>query len=206
MTAVYDRSRLPHVEPRVDSRRDGAGETNRSIHRASGRPGGSSRSIATRVARSASDRLFVQKGSFGRRAPHPAFKRADGGIVPRRLAEMPIELQPHFLRGRDGSVRRWAASAGAGRRVYRRRDQPRSEGNRRQGEKTCTTSGVFPSLPPLRAFRVPLLIVASGGASAPARRPIRPRIRRAYVHHWPGNVREPRTSCCGGDHDGSDDS
>ena len=74
-----------------------------SIHRASGRPGQfvavNCGSLSRELA--ASELFGHEKGSFtGAVRRHPGFfKRADGGtLFLDELAEMPLELQPHFLR------------------------------------------------------------------------------------------------------------
>jgi DNA-binding NtrC family response regulator len=180
-----------------------------SIHRASGRPaqfvavncGSLSRELA------ASELFGHEKGSFtGAVRRHPGFfKRADGGtLFLDELAEMPIELQPHFLRVLEtGSV----LPVGSEREVpvdarivaATNRDPKKAIADKALREDLYYRLSVFPiTLPPLRARiqDVPLLVdhflSQAQTAGAEGRKFSAEDSARLRAYHWPGNVRELR--------------
>jgi DNA-binding NtrC family response regulator len=181
-----------------------------SIHRASGRPGQfvavNCGSLSRELA--ASELFGHEKGSFtGAVRRHPGFfKRADGGtLFLDELAEMPIELQPHFLRVLEtGSV----LPVGSEREVpvdartvaATNRDPKKAISDKALREDLYYRLSVFPiTLPPLRARiqDVPLLVdyflsQAQTGATAETRRFSAEDAARLRAYHWPGNVRELR--------------
>jgi two-component system response regulator HydG len=178
-----------------------------AIHRASGRTGQFVAVNCGSLSRElAGSELFGhEKGSFtGAVRRHPGFfKRADEGtLFLDELAEMPIELQPHFLRVLEtgavlpvGSEREVQVDA----RIIAatNREPKKAIAERSLREDVYYRLSVFPlSLPPLRerAADVPLLVeyflTQSKPATAP-RRDFSPQsMKRLQSYHWPGNVRE----------------
>jgi DNA-binding NtrC family response regulator len=181
-----------------------------SIHRASGRPGQfvavNCGSLSRELA--ASELFGHEKGSFtGAVRRHPGFfKRADGGsLFLDELAEMPVELQPHFLRVLEtGSV----LPVGSEREVpidarivaATNRDPKKAIADKALREDLYYRLSVFPiTLPPLRARiqDVPLLVDHFLGQAQTATGPETRRFTaedsaRLRAYHWPGNVRELR--------------
>jgi DNA-binding NtrC family response regulator len=181
-----------------------------SIHRASGRPGQfvavNCGSLSRELA--ASELFGHEKGSFtGAVRRHPGFfKRADGGtLFLDELAEMPIELQPHFLRVLEtGSV----LPVGSEREVpvdartvaATNRDPKKAIADKALREDLYYRLSVFPiTLPPLRARvqDVPLLVdhflgQAQTASGVETRRFAPEDAARLRAYHWPGNVRELR--------------
>jgi two-component system, NtrC family, response regulator HydG len=181
-----------------------------SIHRASGRPGQfvavNCGSLSRELA--ASELFGHEKGSFtGAVRRHPGFfKRADGGtLFLDELAEMPVELQPHFLRVLEtGSV----LPVGSEREVpidartvaATNRDPKKAIADKALREDLYYRLSVFPiTLPPLRARiqDVPLLVDHFLGQAQTASGPETRRFSaedgaRLRAYHWPGNVRELR--------------
>src|SRR5918993_1215708 len=148
-----------------------------------------------------------EKGSFtGAVRRHPGFfKRADGAtLFLDELAEMPIELQPHFLRVLEtGSV----LPVGSEREVpvdarivaATNRDPKKAIADKALREDLYYRLSVFPiTLPPLRARiqDVPLLVdhflSQAQTAGAEGRRFSAEDAARLRAYHWPGNVRELR--------------
>ena len=177
------------------------------IHRASGRTGQFVAVNCGSLSRElAGSELFGhEKGSFtGAVRRHPGFfKRADEGtLFLDELAEMPIELQPHFLRVLEtGSV----LPVGSEREVQvdariiaaTNREPKKAIAERSLREDVYYRLSVFPlSLPPLRerVADVPLLVEYFLGQSRPANAPERTfsgqSMKRLQSYHWPGNVRE----------------
>ena len=177
-----------------------------AIHRASGRAG---RFVALNCgslsAELASSQLFGhEKGSFtGAVRRHVgAFERANGGtLLLDELAEMPIGLQPLFLRVLEtgkaqpvGSEQDVAVNA----RIL--------AATNRDPEKAVTDNllrrdlyfrlSVFPiAMPPLRArpSDIPLLVehfLAEVRRDGDERHFSEPSIQRLQAYQWPGNVRE----------------
>jgi DNA-binding NtrC family response regulator len=178
-----------------------------AIHRASGRSGQFVAVNCGSLSRElAGSELFGhEKGSFtGAVRRHPGFfKRADEGtLFLDELAEMPIDLQPHFLRVLEtGAV----LPVGSEREVQidarivaaTNREPKKAIAERSLREDVYYRLSVFPlSLPPLRerAADVPLLvqyfISVSKPASAPDRGFSQQSMKRLQSYHWPGNVRE----------------
>jgi DNA-binding NtrC family response regulator len=180
-----------------------------SIHRASARPGQfvavNCGSLSRELA--ASELFGHEKGSFtGAVRRHPGFfKRADGGtLFLDELAEMPLELQPHFLRVLEtGSV----LPVGSEREVpvdartvaATNRDPKKAIADKALREDLYYRLSVFPiTLPPLRARiqDVPLLVEhflnQAQTAGAQGRRFSAEDSARLRAYHWPGNVRELR--------------
>jgi DNA-binding NtrC family response regulator len=180
-----------------------------SIHRASGRPGQfvavNCGSLSRELA--ASELFGHEKGSFtGAVRRHPGFfKRADGGtLFLDELAEMPVELQPHFLRVLEtGSV----LPVGSEREVpidartvaATNRDPKKAIADKALREDLYYRLSVFPiTLPPLRSRipDVPLLVEhflsQAQTAGAEGRRFSAEDSARLRAYHWPGNVRELR--------------
>ena len=180
-----------------------------SIHRASGRPGQfvavNCGSLSRELA--ASELFGHEKGSFtGAVRRHPGFfKRADGGtLFLDELAEMPLELQPHFLRVLEtGSV----LPVGSEREVpvdarivaATNRDPKKAIADKALREDLYYRLSVFPiTLPPLRARiqDVPLLVdhflSQAQTAGAQGRGFSAEDSARLRGYHWPGNVRELR--------------
>jgi DNA-binding NtrC family response regulator len=180
-----------------------------SIHRASERPGQfvavNCGSLSRELA--ASELFGHEKGSFtGAVRRHPGFfKRADGGtLFLDELAEMPIELQPHFLRVLEtGSV----LPVGSEREIpvdarivaATNRDPKKAIADKALREDLYYRLSVFPiTLPPLRARAqdVPLLVdhfLNTAQSAGPAGRKFSAEdIGRLRAYQWPGNVRELR--------------
>ena len=181
-----------------------------SIHRASERPGQfvavNCGSLSRELA--ASELFGHEKGSFtGAVRRHPGFfKRADGGtLFLDELAEMPVELQPHFLRVLEtGSV----LPVGSEREVpvdartvaATNRDPKKAIADKALREDLYYRLSVFPiTLPPLRARiqDVPLLVdhflgQAKTAAGTETRKFSAEDAARLRAYHWPGNVRELR--------------
>jgi two-component system response regulator HydG len=147
-----------------------------------------------------------EKGSFtGAVRRHPGFfKRADGGtLFLDELAEMPFDLQPHFLRVLEtgavlpvGSEREIEVDA---RIVAATNREPRKAiADKALREDLYYRLSVFPiTLPPLRERRgdVPLLVehFLRNQAGRVGQRRFRDEdIERLSAYHWPGNVRELR--------------
>jgi two-component system, NtrC family, response regulator HydG len=181
-----------------------------SIHRASARPGQfvavNCGSLSRELA--ASELFGHEKGSFtGAVRRHPGFfKRADGGtLFLDELAEMPAELQPHFLRVLEtGSV----LPVGSEREVpvdsrtvaATNRDPKKAIADKALREDLYYRLSVFPiTLPPLRSRvqDVPLLVDHFLGQAQTASGPETRRFSaedsaRLRSYQWPGNVRELR--------------
>jgi DNA-binding NtrC family response regulator len=180
-----------------------------SIHRASVRPGQfvavNCGSLSRELA--ASELFGHEKGSFtGAVRRHPGFfKRADGGtLFLDELAEMPIELQPHFLRVLEtGSV----LPVGSEREVpvdarivaATNRDPKKAISDKALREDLYYRLSVFPiTLPPLRSRiqDVPLLVdhfLSQAQTTGPEGRKFSAEdAARLRAYHWPGNVRELR--------------
>jgi two-component system, NtrC family, response regulator HydG len=178
-----------------------------AIHRASGRTGQFVAVNCGSLSRElAGSELFGhEKGSFtGAVRRHPGFfKRADEGtLFLDELAEMPIELQPHFLRVLEtgavlpiGSEREVQVDA----RIIAatNREPKKAIAERSLREDVYYRLSVFPlSLPPLRerAADVPLLVEYFLSQSRPATARDRSfssqSMKRLQSYHWPGNVRE----------------
>jgi DNA-binding NtrC family response regulator len=181
-----------------------------SIHRASERPGQfvavNCGSLSRELA--ASELFGHEKGSFtGAVRRHPGFfKRADGGtLFLDELAEMPVELQPHFLRVLEtGSV----LPVGSEREVpidartvaATNRDPKKAIADKALREDLYYRLSVFPiTLPPLRARiqDVPLLVdhflsQAKTTEGVETRKFSAEDAARLRAYHWPGNVRELR--------------
>jgi DNA-binding NtrC family response regulator len=180
-----------------------------SIHRASNRPGQfvavNCGSLSRELA--ASELFGHEKGSFtGAVRRHPGFfKRADGGtLFLDELAEMPLELQPHFLRVLEtGSV----LPVGSEREVpvdvrtvaATNREPKKAIADKALREDVYYRLSVFPiALPPLRARieDVPLLVAyflsQAETAGAAGRHFSADDMARLRAYHWPGNVRELR--------------
>jgi DNA-binding NtrC family response regulator len=177
-----------------------------SIHRASGRTGQfvalNCGSLSGELA--ASELFGHEKGSFtGAVRQHVgAFKRADGGtLFLDELAEMPIGLQPHFLRVLEtakvqpvGSEQDVSVNA----RVVAatNRDPEKAIADKLLRRDLYFRLSVFPILiPPLRArlADIPLLVRHFLGElrSDDADRAFSEQsMQRLQAYHWPGNVRE----------------
>jgi DNA-binding NtrC family response regulator len=179
-----------------------------AIHRASGRTG---RFVALNCGSlsgelAASELFGHEKGSFtGAMRRHiGAFKRADGGtLFLDELVEMPINLQPHFLRvvetgtvqpvgsekDEDTSTRIVAAT---------NRDPEKAIADNLLRQDLYFRLNVFPiSLPPLRTRRtdIPLLVrhfLKGLRRDQPERAFSDESMRRLEAYQWPGNVRELR--------------
>ncbi len=180
-----------------------------SIHRASGRAGQfvavNCGSLSRELA--ASELFGHEKGSFtGAVRKHPGFfKRADSGtLFLDELAEMPIELQPHFLRVLEtgsvlpvGSERETPVDS----RIVAatNRDPKKAIADKMLREDLYYRLSVFPiTLPPLRARiqDVPLLVEhflsQAQTAGAQGRKFAPEDAARLRAYQWPGNVRELR--------------
>jgi two-component system, NtrC family, response regulator HydG len=213
MRAVYDQ--IEKVA-RTDSPVLVVGETGtgkelvaESIHRSSARSG---RFVAVNCGslsrELAGSELFGhEKGSFtGAVRRHLGFfKRADSGtLFLDELAEMPLELQPHFLRVLErgtvlpvGSEQEERVDA---RVIAATNREPRKAiADKALREDLYFRLSVFPiTLPPLRerAEDIPLLVdhflrTVTGGES-PTRGFSDASLARLQAYHWPGNVRELR--------------
>jgi two-component system, NtrC family, response regulator HydG len=180
-----------------------------AIHRSSGRTG---RFVAVNCGSLSRDlagsELFGhEKGSFtGAVRRHLGFfKRADSGtLFLDELAEMPVELQPHFLRVLErgvvlpvGSEQEEPIDA---RVIAATNREPRKAiADKALREDLYFRLSVFPiALPPLRerVEDIPLLVehflrLASGEDALP-RRFSDASMARLKAYHWPGNVRELR--------------
>ncbi len=179
-----------------------------SIHRVSKREGSfvalNCGSLSGELA--ASELFGHEKGSFtGALRRHAgAFKRADGGtLFLDELAEMPMGLQPHFLRVLEtakvqpvGSEQELAVDARIVAATNRDPEQAIAEKLLRQD--LYFRLSVFPILiPPLRdrASDVPLLVrhfVEELDTSGTERLFDEPDMQRLMTYQWPGNVRELR--------------
>jgi DNA-binding NtrC family response regulator len=178
-----------------------------AIHRASSRGGQfvavNCGSLSRELA--GSELVGHETGSFtGAVRKHLGFfKRADSGtLFLDELAEMPIELQPHFLRvietgavlpvGSEKEVEVDARIVAA-----TNREPKKAIADKSLREDLYYRLSVFPiSLPPLRerVEDVPLLVqhfVQQSKGSVAARRQFSPAsLKRLQSYHWPGNVRE----------------
>ena len=176
-----------------------------AIHRASARVGQFVAVNCGSLSRElAGSELFGhEKGSFtGAIRRHPGFfKRADGGtLFLDELAEMPIDLQPHFLRVIEtgavlpvGSEREVQVDARLVAATNREPKKAIAEKSLR--EDVYYRLSVFPlSLPPLRerTADVPLLVEYFLNQARPSgARTLAPAaMKRLQSYHWPGNVRE----------------
>jgi two-component system response regulator HydG len=179
-----------------------------AIHRLSGRSGPfvplNCGSLAGDLA--ASELFGHEKGSFtgAVRSHAGAFKRAHGGtLFLDELAEMPMVLQPHFLRVLEtdkvlpvGSEREVSVDARIVAATNRDPEEAIAANLLRQD--LYFRLNVFPiQLPPLRArpSDIPLLVKHFIAELAPdgAEREIdEGSLRRLGAYHWPGNVRELR--------------
>jgi DNA-binding NtrC family response regulator len=179
-----------------------------AIHRTSGRAGPFvPLNCGTLSGELAASELFGhEKGSFtGAVRRHVgAFERAAGGtLFLDELAEMPIGLQPHFLRvvetGRVqpvGGEREVEAKARIIAATNREPDQAIADKLLRQD--LYFRLSVMPiKMPPLRerASDIPLLVthfLAELRADGAERRFGDEAVQRMQAHQWPGNVRELR--------------
>ena len=180
-----------------------------AIHRSSERTG---RFVAVNCGSLSRDlagsELFGhEKGSFtGAVRRHLGFfKRADSGtLFLDELAEMPLELQPHFLRVLEKGFVLPVGSEQEERVDSRliaatNRDPRKAIADKALREDLYFRLSVFPiALPPLRerVEDIPLLVehflrLASGEDSLP-RRLSDAGMARLKAYHWPGNVRELR--------------
>ncbi len=180
-----------------------------AIHRSSGRTG---RFVAVNCGSLSRDlagsELFGhEKGSFtGAVRRHLGFfKRADSGtLFLDELAEMPLELQPHFLRVLEKGVVLPVGSEQEERVDARliaatNRDPRKAITDKALREDLYFRLSVFPiALPPLRerVEDVPLLVEhflhLASGEDSPPRRFSDASMARLKAYHWPGNVRELR--------------
>ena len=214
MLSVYEQiekvARTPSPVLILDETGTGKELVAESIHRASARPGQfvavNCGSLSRELA--ASELFGHEKGSFtGAVRRHPGFfKRADGGtLFLDELAEMPLELQPHFLRVLEtGSV----LPVGSEREVpidartvaATNRDPKKAIADKALREDLYYRLSVFPiTLPPLRSRvqDVPLLVdhflgQAKTASGVETRRFSPEDSARLRAYHWPGNVRELR--------------
>jgi DNA-binding NtrC family response regulator len=180
-----------------------------AIHRASGRAGQFVAVNCGSLSRElAGSELFGhEKGSFtGAVRRHLGFfKRADSGtLFLDELAEMPVDLQPHFLRVLEtgavlpvGSEKEDKVDA----RIIAatNRDPKKAIAEKALREDLYYRLSVFPiALPPLRerAADVPLLVDyflrQMRKADGELRRFSAESLKRLQAYHWPGNVRELR--------------
>jgi DNA-binding NtrC family response regulator len=181
-----------------------------AIHRSSGRSG---RFVAVNCGSLSRDlagsELFGhEKGSFtGAVRRHLGFfKRADSGtLFLDELAEMPVELQPHFLRVLERGVVLPVGSEQEERVDARliaatNREPRKAIADKALREDLYFRLSVFPiALPPLRerVEDIPLLVehflrLATAEDSTPPRRFSDASMARLKAYHWPGNVRELR--------------
>jgi two-component system, NtrC family, response regulator HydG len=180
-----------------------------AIHRSSGRTG---RFVAVNCGSLSRDlagsELFGhEKGSFtGAVRRHLGFfKRADSGtLFLDELAEMPVELQPHFLRVLEKGVVLPVGSEQEERVDARliaatNRDPRKAIADKALREDLYFRLSVFPiALPPLRerVEDVPLLVKhflqLASSEDSPPRRFSDASMARFKAYHWPGNVRELR--------------
>jgi DNA-binding NtrC family response regulator len=178
-----------------------------SIHRASARAGQFVAVNCGSLSRElAGSELFGhEKGSFtGAVRRHLGFfKRADSGtLFLDELAEMPVDLQPHFLRVLEtgsvlpvGSEKEDQVNA----RIIAatNRDPKKAIAEKSLREDLYYRLSVFPiALPPLRerAADVPLLVehfLHDSRTTAGTQRAFSAEsLKRLQAYHWPGNVRE----------------
>jgi two-component system response regulator HydG len=178
-----------------------------AIHRASGRAGQFVAVNCGSLSRElAGSELFGhEKGSFtGAVRRHLGFfKRADSGtLFLDELAEMPVDLQPHFLRVLEtgsvlpvGSEKEDQVNA----RIIAatNRDPKKAIADKSLREDLYYRLSVFPiALPPLRerAVDVPLLVehfLRDSRTAVGAQRAFSAdSLKRLQAYHWPGNVRE----------------
>jgi DNA-binding NtrC family response regulator len=178
-----------------------------AIHRASGRAGQFVAVNCGSLSRElAGSELFGhEKGSFtGAVRRHLGFfKRADSGtLFLDELAEMPVDLQPHFLRVLEtgavlpvGSEKEDQVNA----RIIAatNRDPKKAIAEKSLREDLYYRLSVFPiALPPLRerAVDVQLLVehfLRDSRTSTGAQRGFSAEsLKRLQAYHWPGNVRE----------------
>ena len=177
-----------------------------AIHRASGRPGSfvpmNCGSLSAELA--ASELFGHEKGSFtGAVRRHVgAFERAKGGtLFLDELAEMPMGLQPHFLRVLEtakiqpvGSEQEVAVDA----RIVAatNRDPEQALANQLLRQDLYFRLSVLPiAMPPLRArpSDIPLLVkhlLAELVTDGRERVFTADSMQRLAAYHWPGNVRE----------------
>src|SRR4051794_11196449 len=180
-----------------------------SIHRSSGRTG---RFVAVNCGSLSRDlagsELFGhEKGSFtGAVRRHLGFfKRADSGtLFLDELAEMPVELQPHFLRVLEKGVVLPVGSEQEERVDARliaatNRDPRKAIADKALREDLYFRLSVFPiALPPLRervedvALLVEHFLQLASSEDSPPRRFSDASMARLKAYHWPGNVRELR--------------
>ena len=179
-----------------------------AIHRTSARAGGFvPLNCGTLTGELAASELFGhEKGSFtGAVRRHVgAFERAGGGtLFLDELAEMPIGLQPHFLRAVEtgkvqpvGGERELEANA----RIIAatNRDPERAIADKLLRQDLYFRLSVMPIvMPPLRARSsdIPLLVshfLAELRGDGAERRFSAESLERLQAHQWPGNVRELR--------------
>jgi DNA-binding NtrC family response regulator len=180
-----------------------------AIHRSSGRSG---RFVAVNCGSLSRDlagsELFGhEKGSFtGAVRRHLGFfKRADSGtLFLDELAEMPVELQPHFLRVLERGVVLPVGSEQEERVDARliaatNREPRKAIADKQLREDLYFRLSVFPiALPPLRerVDDIPLLVDhflrMASAEDSPSRRLSDASMARLRAYHWPGNVRELR--------------
>jgi len=179
-----------------------------AIHGASGRSGEfvpvNCGSLSRELA--GSELFGHEKGSFtGAVRRHPGFfKRADAGtLFLDEITEMPIELQPHFLRVLEtgkvlpvGSERETAVDTRIVAATNREPEQAIADRQLRQD--LYFRLSVFPIvMPPLRERRndIPLLadhFLSQLRQGQPGAGLGEATLRRLQAYHWPGNVRELR--------------
>jgi DNA-binding NtrC family response regulator len=207
MRAVYDQ--IERVA-RTDSPVLILGETGtgkelvaEAIHRASGRAGQFVAVNCGSLSRElAGSELFGhEKGSFtGAVRRHLGFfKRADTGtLFLDELAEMPIELQPHFLRVLETDM---VLPVGSEKEVQvdvrivaaTNREPKKAIAEKALREDLYYRLSVFPiSLPPLRdrISDLPLLVEHFLREGKSHRTFSSDAMKRLQAYHWPGNVRE----------------
>jgi DNA-binding NtrC family response regulator len=178
-----------------------------AIHRASGREGQFVAVNCGSLSRElAGSELFGhEKGSFtGAVRRHLGFfKRADSGtLFLDELAEMPVELQPHFLRVLETGTVLPVGSEKEDRVDARiiaatNREPKKAIADKQLREDLYYRLSVFPiALPPLRerAADVPLLVEhflrESITPDGTTRTFSGESLKRLQAYHWPGNVRE----------------
>jgi DNA-binding NtrC family response regulator len=179
-----------------------------AIHRTSGRAGGFvPLNCGTLSGELAASELFGhEKGSFtGAMRRHVgAFERAAGGtLFLDELAEMPIGLQPHFLRSVEtgrvqpvGAERELVANARIIAATNREPEQAIADKLLRQD--LYFRLSVMPiKMPPLRARSSDILLLvthflAELRGDGPERHFSAESLQRMQAHQWPGNVRELR--------------
>jgi DNA-binding NtrC family response regulator len=178
-----------------------------AIHRASGRSGQfvpvNCGSLSRELA--GSELFGHEKGSFtGAVRKHPGFfKRADEGtLFLDELAEMPIELQPHFLRVLESGA---VLPVGSEKEIQvdvrviaaTNREPKKAISEKALREDLYYRLSVFPiSLPPLRerVGDLPILVEyfleQMHAGDGPARGFSPESMKQLQAYHWPGNVRE----------------